>query len=170
MAQKITPCLWFDKDAERAMEFYVSVFNGSPKKKSESKIVSMMRYPEGATEGPMAGMEGKVLTGIFELEGQKYMCLDGGPLFKFNESISLQVETEDQEETDYFWGKLSAVPDSEQCGWLKDKFGLSWQIIPKRMGELLSDDDKDKSGRALQAMLQMHKIDIAVLEKAFKGE
>lgn len=168
--QKIVTSLWYDKEAEEAMNFYVSVFNGSPNKKADSKIVSIMRYPDGVTEGPLAGMGGKVLNGIFELEGQRYFCLDGGPLFKFNESVSLQVETADQEETDYYWDKLSAVPEAEQCGWLKDKFGLSWQIVPKRMGELLSDPDQEKSGRALQAMLKMHKIDIAGLEKAFKGE
>src|SRR5438045_625037 len=132
---KITPCLWFDKNAEEAMNFYVSVFEGSPAKKSESKIVSIKRYPERPLEEHMKGMEGKVLTGIFELEGQSFMALDGGPIFKFNESVSFQVECKAQEEVDYFWGKLSAFPSSEQCGWLKDKFGLSWQIIPKILGE-----------------------------------
>jgi predicted 3-demethylubiquinone-9 3-methyltransferase (glyoxalase superfamily) len=168
--QKITPSLWFDTNAEEAMEFYVSVFNGSPNKNTESKIVTIKRYPEGATEGPMKGMGGKVLTGIFELEGQKYMCLDGGPLFKFNESVSFYVECKDQEEVDYFWEKLSSSPDNEQCGWLKDKFGLSWQIIPKEMGELLSDSDTEKSGRALQAMLKMKKINLQELKDAFEGK
>lgn len=160
--QKITPSLWFDKNAEEAMNFYTSVFNNS-------KILEIHRYPEGYTEGPMAGMAGKVLTGIFELEGQRFMCLDGGPIFTFNESISFQIECADQLEVDYFWEKLSAVPESEQCGWVKDKFGLSWQIIPQSMGELLSDPDTDKSGRALQAMLGMKKIVIADLEKAYAG-
>jgi predicted 3-demethylubiquinone-9 3-methyltransferase (glyoxalase superfamily) len=158
--QKITPSLWFDKNAEQAMEYYVSVFNGSPNKKNESKIVTIKRYPDGVTEGPMAGMDGKVLTGIFELEGQRYMCLDGGPIFKFNESVSFMISCNDQEEIDYFWGKLSHIKESEQCGWCKDKFGLSWQIVPENMGELLKTD------KALQAMLKMHKINIAELEEA----
>jgi predicted 3-demethylubiquinone-9 3-methyltransferase (glyoxalase superfamily) len=158
--QKIMPSLWFDKEAEEAMEFYVSVFNGAPNKKAESKIVTIKRYPEGATEGPMAGMGGKVLTGIFELDGLRYMCLDGGPIFKFNESVSFVVNCKDQEEIDYFWEKLSAVQESEQCGWCKDKFGLSWQIVPENMGELL------KSDKALQALLKMHKINIKELEEA----
>jgi predicted 3-demethylubiquinone-9 3-methyltransferase (glyoxalase superfamily) len=158
--QKIMPSLWFDKEAEEAMEFYVSVFNGAPNKKAESKIVTIKRYPEGATEGPMAGMGGKVLTGIFELDGLRYMCLDGGPIFKFNESISLVVMCEDQAEIDYFYEKLSAVPESEVCGWCKDKYGLSWQVIPKNMGELL------KTNAAINAMLKMKKIIIADLQNA----
>jgi predicted 3-demethylubiquinone-9 3-methyltransferase (glyoxalase superfamily) len=160
--QKILPSLWFDKNAEEAMEYYVKTFNGSPYRKDESKIVSIRRYPEDVSEGPMAGMDGKVLTGIFELEGQKYMCLDGGPVFKFNESVSFVVNCKDQEEIDYFWEKLSAVKESEQCGWCKDKFGLSWQIIPENMDELLETDN------ALQAMLKMHKINIKELEEANK--
>jgi predicted 3-demethylubiquinone-9 3-methyltransferase (glyoxalase superfamily) len=160
--QKITPSLWFDREAEEAMEYYVSVFNGSPNKKTESKIVDIKRYPGGFSEGPMADMEGKVLTGIFELEGQRYICLDGGPIFKFNESVSFMVSCKDQEEIDYYWGKLSHVKESEQCGWCKDKFGLSWQIIPENMGDLL------KNNKALQAMLKMHKISIKELEKAGK--
>jgi predicted 3-demethylubiquinone-9 3-methyltransferase (glyoxalase superfamily) len=164
--QKITPFLWFDKNAEEAMNFYVSVFNESPFKKSESKIVTTKRYPEGIQEGPMKGMDGKVLTGVFELEGQRFMCLDGGPIFKFNESMSLMVDCGTQEEIDYYWGKLSAVPESEQCGWCKDKFGLSWQIVPSSMEQLLGGPDKEKSGRALQAMLKMKKLVIADLENA----
>jgi predicted 3-demethylubiquinone-9 3-methyltransferase (glyoxalase superfamily) len=158
--QKITPSLWFDKNAEEAMEYYVATFNGSPNKKSESKIVTIKRYPDGITEGPMAGMDGKVLTGIFELEGQRYMCLDGGPLFKFNESVSFMVTCKDQAEIDYYWSKLSAMPESEQCGWCKDQFGLSWQIVPENMGELI------ESPKALQAMLKMHKINIQELKDA----
>ena len=109
---------------------------------------------------------GKVITVVFELNGQKFMGLDGGPIFKFNESISFYVECADQVEVDYFWEKLSAVPESEQCGWLKDKFGLSWQIIPKAMGELLSDPDPEKAHRVMNAMLQMKKIDVAELQRA----
>lgn len=157
--QKITPSLWFDKNAEEAMNFYTTVFE-------DSKIVTIKRYPEGFTEGPMAGMDGKVLYGEFELNGQKFICLDGGPIFKFNESVSFIVDCADQEEVDYFWEKLSAVPESEQCGWLKDKFGVSWQIIPKQLGELMNDPDTEKANRVLQAMLQMKKIVIADLEKA----
>jgi predicted 3-demethylubiquinone-9 3-methyltransferase (glyoxalase superfamily) len=162
MSQKITTSLWFDKNAEEAMNYYVSVFNDSPNKKTESKIVSIKRYPGGFSEGPMADMEGKVLTGIFELEDQRYVCLDGGPIFKFNESVSFMVACHDQEEIDYFWSKLSAVKESEQCGWCKDRFGLSWQVIPENMGDLL------KNNNAVQVMLKMHKIDIAELEKAGK--
>jgi len=149
------------------MNFYVSVFEGSPAKKAGSKIVSIKRYPEGPLAEPMKGMEGKVLTGIFELEGQQFMALDGGPIFKFNEATSFQVECGDQAEVDYFWEKLSAVKESEQCGWLKDKFGLSWQIIPKALGEMLQDPDKEKADRVLYAMLQMKKIDIAGLKQAY---
>ena len=159
--QKIVPFLWFDKNAEEAMSFYVDVFKNSPgREAADSAIVSINRYPGGYTEGPMAGMEGKVLTGIFKLAGQKMMCLDGGPIFRFNEAISLYVECEDQAEIDYFWENLSAVPESEQCGWLKDKFGLSWQIIPKNMSELM------KSKEQMETMLKMKKIVISDLEKA----
>lgn len=168
--QKIITSLWFDMDAEEAMNFYVDIFNGAPNKKTESKIVGIQRYPEGMDAGPMKGMGGKVLNGIFELAGERYYCLDGGPLFKFTEAISLLVECEDQKEVDYFWEKLSAVKESEQCGWLKDKYGLSWQIIPTEMGDLLSDPDKEKSGRAMQAMLQMKKIDLQKIKNAFEGK
>jgi predicted 3-demethylubiquinone-9 3-methyltransferase (glyoxalase superfamily) len=168
--QKITPFLWFDSQAEEAMNYYVSVFEGSPEKKSESKIVVIKRYPENSEEPHMKGMGGKVLTGVFELEGQRFMALDGGPLFKFNESISMLVECKDQEEIDYFWGKLSAVPASEQCGWCKDKFGLSWQIVPSNMDQWLASGDSEKSGRAIHAMMGMKKIDMDALQKAFDGQ
>lgn len=168
--QKITPSLWFDKNCEEAVNFYVEVFNGSPAKKSDSKIVSIKRYPDGPLPDFMKGMEGKVLTAIIELEGQRFIALDGGPIFKFNEAISFQVECQSQEEVDYFWGKLSAVPESEQCGWVKDRFGLSWQIIPKVMGEMLGDKDTQKADRVLQAMLQMKKIDIQKLKDAYEGK
>lgn len=161
--QKITPSLWFDKNCEEALNFYVSIFK-------DAKIISLQRYPDGPLDGPMKGMEGKVLTAIFELEGVRFMALDGGPIFKFNESISFVVDCADQAEVDYYWGKLSAVPESEQCGWLKDKFGLSWQIVPRKLGELLGSDDKEKANRAMQAMLQMKKIDVAALEAAYRGE
>jgi len=168
--QKITPFLWFDKNAEEAMKFYVSVFSskgGSASGGKNSKIISIDYYPDNVDDEHMKGMEGKVIQGIFELDGQQFRALDGGPIFKFNESISLYVDCEDQEEVDYLWEKLSAVPESEQCGWCKDKFGLSWQIIPKQLGELIG---KDKSGRVIKAMLQMKKIDVAGLQKAYDGK
>ena len=127
--QKIVPCLWFDKECEEAVKFYISIFNFAPHSAKNSKIVSIERYPEEPLDIPVKGMEGKILTAIFELNGQRFMALDGGPLFKFTEATSFYVECADQEEVDYFWERLSAVPEAEQCGWLKDKYGLSWQII-----------------------------------------
>lgn len=165
--QKITPSLWFDKETEEAVNFYVDMFNHNPNKKNESRVVSITRYEKGMEVPGGDDMAGKVITEIFELEGQRYMALDGGPIFKFNEAISFYVECADQAEIDYFWGKLSAVPESEQCGWLKDKYGLSWQIIPKRMGELLGDSNRKKALAATNAMLKMKKIVVADLEKAF---
>lgn len=162
LAQTITPSLWFHDNAEAAMHFYVAVFKNS-------RIITVQRYPEGVTDGPLAGMAGKVLHGVFELNGQQFTCIDGGPMFQFNESISFMIDCNNQEEVDYLWEKLSAVPEAEQCGWCKDKFGMSWQIIPRRMGELLSDPDQEKSGRVMQAMLKMKKIDVAELERAYKG-
>jgi predicted 3-demethylubiquinone-9 3-methyltransferase (glyoxalase superfamily) len=305
--QRIMPCLWFDKDAEEAMNFYVSVFSKSQAKTESSKLVSIKRYPEEVPEEFMKGMEGKVLTGLFELAGHRFMALDGGPIFKFtpaisffvrchseaevdgywsslsdggtvlmpldsypfsrkygwiqdkyglswqvilaeeavepkivpsllfvgdqagkaeeaihfyaevfgdaavgdiarysanqepdrpgtvayadfklegqpfaamdsarqhdftfNEAISFYVECETQEEVDNLWAKLSAVPESEQCGWLKDQYGVSWQIIPRQLGELMNDPDPEKSGRVMEAMLKMKKIDIAQLEEAYR--
>ncbi len=170
MNQKITPFLWFDKNCEEAVNFYVSVFSSSPGKKAESKIISIERYPEGKQIGPTEGMQGKVLTAVFELDGQRFMALDGGPFFKPTEATSFYVECENQEEVDHFWNKMSAVPESEQCGWLKDKYGFSWQIIPKALPELLTDPDREKAGRVMDAMLQMKKIDVAGLEKAAAGK
>ncbi len=167
---KITPCLWFDVQAEEAMNLYVDTFNGAPYKKLDSRIVSMTRYEKGM-EAPGAGaLEGKVITGIFELAGQRFMALDGGPLFKFNEAISFYVECEDQKEVDYFWERLSAVPEAEQCGWCKDKFGLSWQIIPKQLGELIGTPDAARSQRVVNAMLKMKKIIVADLQKAHDSD
>jgi len=151
--QKITTFLWFDGKAEEAMKFYVSVFRNS-------KIVSTMPGPDG-----------KVITGTFELEGQRFMALNGGPKYKFTEAISLFVNCEKQAEVDDLWTKLTAGGGAEsQCGWLKDKFGLSWQIIPSALGRLFGDKDRAKAGRAMQAMLQMKKIDIAKLQQAFDGK
>ncbi len=159
--QKITPFLWFDKNCEEAINFYVSVF-------PNSKILSIKRYPDKAFIKEMEGMQGKVLTAVFELNGQRFMALDGGPIFKPNEAVSFFVECENQEEIDYYWEKLSAVPEAEQCGWLKDKFGFSWQVAPD-MSRWLNGADAEGSDRAMEAMLSMKKIDIAGLEKAYAG-
>jgi predicted 3-demethylubiquinone-9 3-methyltransferase (glyoxalase superfamily) len=164
--QKITPFLWFDKEAEEAMNFYVDVFNGAPYKQQESKILKIKYYPEGMQDEHLKGMEGKILTGVFELEGQKYMCLDGGPLFKPNESFSLLVDCKDQSEIDYFWEKFTTNGGQEsQCVWCKDKYGFSWQIAPN-MEQWLDSPDDAKSKRAMQAMMGMKKIIIADLENA----
>jgi predicted 3-demethylubiquinone-9 3-methyltransferase (glyoxalase superfamily) len=149
--QKITTFLWFDGKAEEAMKFYVSIFKNS-------KILSTMPGPDG-----------KVLTGTFQLEGQQFMALNGGPQFRFTEAISLFVSCETQAEVDELWSKLTAGGAESQCGWLKDKFGLSWQIIPAVLGRLFGDKDRVKANRAVQAMLQMKKIDIAKLQQAFDG-
>lgn len=165
--QKIVPSLWFDKETEEAVNFYVSAFNGSPGNRGNSKIVSITRHEKGMEVPGGDAMAGKVITAIFELNGQRFMALDGGPIFKFNEAVSFYVECEDQREVDYFWRKLSAVPAAEQCGWLKDKYGLSWQIIPKQMGKLLGDSNRKKALAATNAMLKMKKIVVADLQKAF---
>ena len=155
--QKITPFLWFDGNAEEAMNFYVSIFKNS-------KVGHVSRYGEG---GPMP--KGTVMSATFELEGQHFMALNGGPHFKFNESISMFVDCATQEEVDELWDKLVAGGQPSRCGWLKDKFGLSWQIIPSALGEMLQDKDPQKSKRVVQAMLQMVKIDIAGLKRAYEG-
>ena len=159
---KITPSLWFDKNAEEAMNYYVSVFKNS-------KILSIAYYPDESLDKHFEGMSGKVINGVFELDGQRFICLDGGPHFRFNESVSWTVECDDQAEVDYYWDKLSAVPQAEQCGWCKDKFGISWQVIPKRLNELMSMSDKDGVNRVTQAMMKMHKLDVAELERAYEG-
>jgi predicted 3-demethylubiquinone-9 3-methyltransferase (glyoxalase superfamily) len=153
--QKITPFLWFDKEAEEAAKFYCSIFKNS-------KILDVQRYPEG---GPAPA--GSVMIANFELEGMQFVALNAGPLFKFTEAISFVVTTEDQEETDYYWNKLTADGGKEvDCGWLKDKFGLSWQITPRTLMQLLSDPDKQKAARVMAAMMTMKKINIAELERA----
>ena len=160
--QKITPFLWFDTQAEEAAKFYVSVFKNA-------KMGSVSRYgKEGFEIHHMP--EGTTLVAEFEIEGQKFSALNAGPAFKFNEAISFLVNCESQEEVDYYWNKLSAVPASEQCGWLKDKFGLSWQIVPSALDKLFSDPDKAKAGRVMNAMLQMKKLDIAKLQAAYDGK
>jgi predicted 3-demethylubiquinone-9 3-methyltransferase (glyoxalase superfamily) len=155
--QKITPFLWFDHQAEEAVQFYTSIFKNS-------KVENMSRYGEA---GP--GPAGTVMSATFQLEGQKFMALNGGPHFKFTEAISLFVDCKTQEEVDELWEKLSAGGEKSRCGWLKDKFGLSWQIIPSVLGELLQDEDDEKSGRVMEAMLQMDKIDINALKQAYEG-
>ncbi|MBM3125873.1 MAG: VOC family protein [Chloroflexi bacterium] len=167
---KITPSLWFDTQAEEAMNFYVATFNGGPYRKEESRIVSITRYEKGMKAPGAEELEGRVIIGIFELAGQRFMALDGGPIFTFNEATSFYVECQDQKEVDYFWNKMSSVPESEQCGWCKDRFGLSWQIIPKQLGELIGDPDPVKSKRVMNAMLTMKKIVVADLQKAYDRE
>lgn len=161
--QRITPCLWFDDQAEQAAEFYTAIFRNS-------RIVSRTRYGEAGYEihGRPAGT---VMTVAFELDGQAFTALNGGPVFKFNEAISLQVNCETQEEVDYYWEKLSAGGDekAQQCGWLKDKYGVSWQVVPGVLIELIGSRDYEKSQRAMNAMLQMKKIDIDKLKRACAG-
>ncbi len=166
-APKIVPSLWFDKDTEEAIDFYIDVFNGSPHKRAESRIISITRYEKGMEVPGAEEMEGKILTAVFELSGQRFMALDGGPVFTFNEAVSLSVDCEDQAEVDHFWDRLSAVPEAEQCGWLKDRFGLSWQIVPQQMGELLGSANRNKALAATNAMLTMKKIVVADLQSAF---
>ncbi len=162
MQQKITPFLWFNNKAEEAINFYVSLFK-------DSKIETITRYPDNSSDEHMKGMAGKVLTAVFYLNGQKFMALDGGPMFKFTEAVSMYVDCEDQAEVDRLWEKLSEGGDIQQCGWLKDRYGLSWQIIPKQLGVMMSDKDPEKAGRVMQAMLQMKKIDIQKLKEAYEA-
>ncbi len=152
--QKITPFLWFDGQAEEAMNFYVSIFKNS-------KVLSVNRYGKGA---PMP--EGTVLTASFELNGLRFVALNGGPMYQFSPATSFVVDCEDQAEVDYYWEKLGAGGKYNQCAWLDDKFGVTWQIVPKQLGQLLSDPDPAKAGRVMQAMMQMQKIDIAGLQRA----
>ncbi len=168
MDQKITTFMWFDKNCEEAINHYTQIFAGAPHAQGESKIESIKRYPEGITEGPMKGMDGKVLTAVFWLAGQKFMALDGGPFFKPTGAMSLYIECKDQAEVDYFWEKLGqgGDPQAQQCGWLMDRYGFSWQIIPTALPALLNDSDKGKANRAMQAMLTMKKIDVSKLEAA----
>jgi predicted 3-demethylubiquinone-9 3-methyltransferase (glyoxalase superfamily) len=152
--QKITPCLWFDTEGEEAATFYTSVF-------PNSRILDVAHYGEA---GPREA--GTVMTVEFELDGQKFVALNGGPQFTFSEAISFQVSCEDQEETDRYWSKLSQGGEEGPCGWLEDRFGLSWQIVPRRLRELLGDPDREKSQRVMNAMLEMKKIQIDELERA----
>ena len=152
--QKITPFLWFDHQAEEAMEFYVSIF-------PNSKVLSVNRY------GPNAPMpEGTVMTAIFELNGLRFIALNGGQVYNFSPATSFVVDCEDQAEVDYYWEKLGEGGSYNRCAWLDDKFGVTWQVVPKQLGGFLSDPDPGRAGRAMQAMLQMQKIDIAALQHA----
>jgi predicted 3-demethylubiquinone-9 3-methyltransferase (glyoxalase superfamily) len=163
LVQKVAPCLWFDHQAEEAARFYTSIFKNS-------KIVQISRYGKAGHEvhGRPAG---SVMTVAFELEGQRFTALNGGPVFKFNEAVSFQIYCETQEEVDYYWGKLSEGGDkkAQQCGWLKDRYGLSWQVVPEVLVEMISDPDAKTADRVMEAMLQMKKIDIGALKRAYAG-
>jgi predicted 3-demethylubiquinone-9 3-methyltransferase (glyoxalase superfamily) len=160
--QKITPCLWFDDKAEEAATFYTSIFKNS-------KIVKIARYGEAGAE--VSGRpKGTVMTVTFHLEEQEFMALNGGPQFKFTEAISFVVNCQTQEEVDEYWEKLSDRGQEVQCGWLKDKYGLSWQIVPIILGEMLNDSDPKKAERVMKAMLQMKKIDINGLKQAYEQQ
>lgn len=161
--QKITPCLWFDDQAEDAARFYTSVFRNS-------RITKVAHYGDVGQE-VHGRTPGSVMTVAFELDGHSFTALNGGPVFTFNEAISLQVNCDDQEEVDYFWRALSEGGDerAQQCGWLKDRFGVSWQIVPRILVDMVTDPDKAKSERAFGAMLQMKKIDIDALKRAYAG-
>ena len=156
--QRITPFLWFDGKAEEAMNFYISIFKNS-------KVGRVTRYGEGGPEP-----KGTVMSATFQLEGQEFMALNGGPQFRFTPAISFFVNCETQQEVDELWEKLSEGGQKERCGWLKDKYGLSWQIIPSALGRMLGDKDPEKSKRVMEAMLQMDKIDIKGLQKAYEGK
>jgi predicted 3-demethylubiquinone-9 3-methyltransferase (glyoxalase superfamily) len=161
--QKITPFLWFDNNAEEAVNFYVSIFKNS-------KVGKATRYNEASSKA--AGRpEGSVMTMEFQLEGQDFVAINAGPHFKFTEAISFVVDCGSQEEVDYFWEKLTAAGGQEsQCGWLKDKYGLSWQITPRVLIEMIGDKDPQKAQRVMEAMMQMKKIDIPTLKRAYDGE
>ena len=161
---KITPCLWFDTQAEEAARFYTSIFKNS-------KIKQTSRYGEAAAQA--AGRpKGSVLTVAFELDGQEFTALNGGPVFKFNEAISFQISCDSQEEIDYYWSRLGegGDPNAQQCGWLKDRYGVSWQVVPKGIEELYKDETSPAAERTMEAMLKMKKLDIAELKRAHDGE
>jgi predicted 3-demethylubiquinone-9 3-methyltransferase (glyoxalase superfamily) len=155
--RKIVPNLWFDTEAEEAAAFYTSVFDNS-------RIVKVMRYTEGAPRPA-----GTVMTVEFELDGQRFVGINGGPQFTFDEAVSFQVDCETQDEVDYFWKRLSEGGEEGPCGWLKDRFGLSWQVAPSALRELLDDPDPERAQRAMQAMLEMRKLDIGALRRAADG-
>jgi predicted 3-demethylubiquinone-9 3-methyltransferase (glyoxalase superfamily) len=155
--QKINAFLWFDNQAEEAVNFYTSIFKNS-------KIGSIVRYGKESS-----GPEGAVMTVEFELEGQQFVALNGGPVFTFTPAISFYVHCETQQEVDYYWGSLSEGGEKGQCGWLEDKYGISWQVVPEILGKLMADVDPEKARRVTEAMLQMTKLDIAALQRAYEG-
>jgi len=163
-AKPITPCLWFDTQAEEAARYYTSIFKNS-------RIGTISRYDE-AGHDVRGRPAGSVMTVEFELNGQPFTALNGGPHFKFNEAVSFQIMCESQDEVDHYWNKLSqgGDPKAQQCGWVKDRFGLSWQVIPTELIQMLSDRDKEKRSRAMEAMLQMKKLDVAELRRAYEGK
>jgi predicted 3-demethylubiquinone-9 3-methyltransferase (glyoxalase superfamily) len=160
----ITPCLWFDSQAEEAARYYAGIFKNS-------KIGTITRYTEAGRE-VHGRPPGSVMTVEFELNGQPFTALNGGPVFSFNEAVSFQIMCRTQEEVDHYWNKLSGggPKEAQQCGWLKDKYGLSWQVVPTALVEMMADPDKQKSGRVMEAMLPMKKLDIAELRRAYAGE
>jgi predicted 3-demethylubiquinone-9 3-methyltransferase (glyoxalase superfamily) len=160
---KITPCLWFDKQAEEAAKYYCGIF-------PNSRITEVTYYGEAGTE-VHGGKPGSVLMVAFELDGQPFTALNGGPNFKFNEAVSLQVPCASQEELDRYWAKLSegGDPAAQQCGWLKDRYGLSWQVFPRKLIQMLQDKDRKRADRAMAAMMEMKKIDLAAIERAYAG-
>ena len=160
--QQITPCLWYDKNAEEAANFYITVFKNS-------KITRIVRFGTAGQE-VHGGTPGAVLAIDFELDGQKFAGLNGGPHFKFSEAISFQIPCETQEEIDYYWSTLSNGGSEGDCGWLKDKFGLSWQVFPGKLLDMLRDSDRAKADRAMSAMMKMNKIDLATIERAYAGQ
>ena len=160
--QKITPFLWFDNQAEQAVKFYASIFK-------KSKVLKIARYDK-AGEKAAGRPAGSVMTVEFEIEGQRFIALNGGPIFKFTEAVSFVVNCKTQAEVDYYWKKLSAGGKEVQCGWLRNKYGLSWQIVPAILGELIATKDAARSQRVMQAMLGMVKLDIAGLKQAYKGD
>jgi predicted 3-demethylubiquinone-9 3-methyltransferase (glyoxalase superfamily) len=157
MTQNITPFLWFDNNADEAVNFYLSIFK-------DSRLLDTKRYDEA---GP--GPKGTIMTATFELNGQQFIALNGGPRFKFTEAVSFVVKCETQEEIDYYWDKLLDGGEPQRCGWLKDRFGLSWQIVPAQLSELFGGNDPQIAGRVMQAMMQMVKFDIAKLKEAYAG-
>jgi len=166
--QKITPMLWFDNQAEEAVKFYTQIFSNAPHAR-QTDIGEVSHYDEAGSEAS-GQPKGSAMVVPFELEGQKFLALNGGPMFTFSEAISLVIDCEDQEEVDYFWAKLTEGGEESQCGWLKDKYGLSWQVVPKKLTELLADPDQKKSGNVMQAMLKMKKIDVHTLEEAYNQQ
>jgi predicted 3-demethylubiquinone-9 3-methyltransferase (glyoxalase superfamily) len=161
---KVSPCLWFDRQAEEAVNFYTGIF-------PNSRITEIARFPDYGREFH-GGAPGSVMTVAFQLDGRSFIAFNGGPVFRFSESISMTVDCENQEEVDYYWERLGEGGDeaARQCGWLKDKYGLSWQIVPRVLPEMLLDPDAARARRAFAAMMDMRKLDIAALKRAFAGE